>query len=147
MLAADLFILLVKVNRDIKRLELLSGMELKVLAVVNDSQIVFIITVVFLNGCVWVITVFCQISGMVINWNKTVVICSSVFIFKFSGLFEYVCVLQFGEIQKYLGVEYEASGEDRCIGFQFVFKVRKRCQQVQLSYYFLVVRVVLLNFI
>lgn len=144
-LAADLFILLVKANRDIKRLELPSGMELKALAVANDSQIVSIITVVSLNGCAWVITVFCQISGMVINWNKTVAICSPAPIPKLPGLLEHVCVLQLGETQKYLGVEHEASGEDRCIGSQLVSKVRKRCQQVQSPYHSLAARVVLLN--
>lgn len=52
---------------------------------------------------------------MVINWLKIIVICSMIFCLKFAGLLGYVRVLQIGEVYKYLGVDYEVNGEDKCI--------------------------------
>lgn len=73
-LVADLFILMIKSCKEIKGLELPGGDELKALAVADDSQVVSITTLISLNACAVVIRVFCSISGMVINWSKTVAI-------------------------------------------------------------------------
>lgn len=61
------------------------------------------------------------------------------------GELSHVRVLQLGEVQKYLGVEHEASGEDRCIGLQLVSKIRNRCQPVQSPFHSLAAQIVLLN--
>lgn len=104
-LVVDLFLLLVKRYSDIKGLQLSMGGEFKALAVADDSQIVTVIIIVVLNVCAVVIIVFCQISGMKINWSKTVVICSLSVIDKFFGDLFYVRVLQEGEIYMYFGVD------------------------------------------
>lgn len=67
---------MIKSHPDIQGLRLRTGAELHALAVADDSQVVSITTVVLLNGCAWVIKIFCRLSGMVINWNKTIAICS-----------------------------------------------------------------------
>lgn len=144
-LVADLFILLVKTHPEIKGLTMPTGEELKALAVADDSQVVSVTTAVSLNACLWVIRVFCLLSGLVINWAKTVAICSPVPCVQLPGDLNFVRVLQLGVIQKYLGVEHEASGEDRCIGQQLVTKLRNRCQQIQSLFHTLAARVVLLN--
>lgn len=144
-LVADLFLLLVKRHPDIKGLQLPMGGELKALAVADDSQIVTVTTIVVLNACAVVIIVFCQISGMKINWSKTVAICSPSVIDKLPGDLLHVRVLQEGETHMYLGVDQEATREDRSIGLQLVTKLRKKCQQLQSLFHTLAARVVNLN--
>lgn len=82
---------------------------------------------------------------MLINWAKTIAICSPAPILALPGDLNCVQVLQEGEVHKYIGVEHEASGEDRCIGPQLVSKLRKKCQQIQSPFHSLAARVVLLN--
>lgn len=128
---ADFFILLVKSNLQIQSLRLPTRQELKALAIVDDSQIISITAVVSINACLWVIKIFCVILGMKINWDKTVAICSPCLCPRLLGDLQNVWMLQIGETHPYLGVEHEASGEDRCIGPQIVTKVCKRCQKLQ----------------
>lgn len=111
----------------------------------DDGQVVSVTTEISLNGCVWVIKVFCSVSGMVINWAKTVAICSPSPCLQLPGDLNHIRFLQLGEAHKYLGVEHKASGEDRCIGQQLVTKIRNKCQQVQSPFHSLATQVVLLN--
>lgn len=144
-LAADFFLLLVKSNTNIKGLLPPTGQELRALAVADDSQVISVTTLISLNACSWVIQIFCTISGMRINWSKTVAICSPQPCLTLPGDLHHVRVLQVGETHRYLGVEHEATGEDKCIGLQLVTKVRKRCQQLQSPFHTLAARVVILN--
>lgn len=82
---------------------------------------------------------------MIINWSKTIAICSPAPCMQLLGMLTHVRVLQLGEVHKYLGADHEASGEDQCIGPQLVTKIRKRCQQVQSPFHSLVTKIVILN--
>lgn len=93
----------------------------------DDSQLVSDTTIISLNACVVVIITFCLLSGMKVNWAKTIAICCLLPGIRLPGELQHVWVLAEGETHRYMGVEHEAAGEDRCVGAQLVTKMRKKC--------------------
>lgn len=144
-LAADLFLLMMKAHPDIKGLELPGDRELKAMAVADDSQVVFATTAKSLDAYAMVIRIFCLFSGMLVNWLKTIAICCPTAGITLQGLLSHVRSLQLGEAHKYLRVDHEAGGEDKCIGPQLVSKLHKKCQQLQSPFHSLAARVVIVN--
>lgn len=92
------------------------GKELKALAVADDSRVISVTTVVSLDACALVNQVLCGISGMVINWSKTIAIYSLVPGLRLPRLLGHVRVLQIGKVHKYLGVDHEAMGKTGASG-------------------------------
>lgn len=99
-LLADLVIIMVKEEPDIVGMTLPNKEMLKAMTFADDNQLVSILTALSLNAYNRVIMLFCAVSGLMINWKKTVAICCPKPLPCLPGDLNFVRILPEGEAQR-----------------------------------------------